>query len=80
MYFLQKKIIMRNTFIVFMLLLISTIYCSTKPPAPTFFLPDCLGVKIWNGGGISLKHFFSSNNAGELIGYFTVMDSGYRFI
>ncbi|MEI9945709.1 MAG: hypothetical protein WDN26_16010 [Chitinophagaceae bacterium] len=29
-----------------------------------------LGVKIWDGGGISLKHFFVTNNAGELIGYF----------
>ncbi|MBL0233561.1 MAG: hypothetical protein IPQ08_07840 [Chitinophagaceae bacterium] len=29
-----------------------------------------LGVKVWDGGGISLKHFFTQNNAGELIGYF----------
>jgi hypothetical protein len=29
-----------------------------------------LGVKVWDGGGISLKHFFSGNNAGEFIGYF----------
>jgi hypothetical protein len=29
-----------------------------------------LGVKVWDGGGISLKHFFSRNNAGEFIGYF----------
>lgn len=29
-----------------------------------------LGVKVWDGGGISLKHFFTTNNAGELIGYF----------
>ena len=30
-----------------------------------------LGVKVWDGAGISLKHFFNgSNNAGELIGYF----------
>jgi len=28
-----------------------------------------LGVKVWDGGGISLKHFFDKN-AGELIGYF----------
>ncbi len=31
---------------------------------------DALGVKIWNGGGISYKHFFDDNNAGELFGYF----------
>lgn len=29
-----------------------------------------LGVKLWDGGGVSLKHFFNGNNAGELIGYF----------
>ena len=29
-----------------------------------------LGVKVWDGGGISLKHFFEGNNAGELTGYF----------
>lgn len=29
-----------------------------------------LGVKVWDGGGISLKHFFNDRNAGELIGYF----------
>jgi hypothetical protein len=36
-----------------------------------------LGVKVWDGGGISLKHFFSENNAGELIGYF--WGQGVRF-
>ena len=30
-----------------------------------------LGVKVWDGGGISFKHFLNgSNNALELIGYF----------
>lgn len=29
-----------------------------------------LGVKVWDGGGISLKHFFNEKNAGELIGFF----------
>jgi hypothetical protein len=28
-----------------------------------------LGVKVWDGGGISFKHFVSGNNAIELIGY-----------
>ncbi|HEX7846843.1 MAG TPA: hypothetical protein VF476_13660 [Chitinophagaceae bacterium] len=36
-----------------------------------------LGVKVWNGGGITLKHFFSGNNAGELIGFF--WNRGARF-
>ena len=29
-----------------------------------------LGVKVWDGGGISLKHFVNGNNALEGIGYF----------
>ena len=29
-----------------------------------------LGVKVWDGGGISFKHFLTDNNALELIGYF----------
>lgn len=29
-----------------------------------------LGVKVWDGAGVSLKHFFTGNQAGELIGYF----------
>lgn len=29
-----------------------------------------LGVKVWDGGGISLKHFVSDNNALEGIAYF----------
>jgi len=29
-----------------------------------------LGVKIWDGGGITLKHFITDRNAVEAIGYF----------
>jgi hypothetical protein len=37
-----------------------------------------LGVKVWDGGGISLKHFFDGTlNAGELIAYF--WSHGVRF-
>jgi hypothetical protein len=36
-----------------------------------------LGVKVWDGGGISLKHFFNERNAGELIAYF--YNHGIRF-
>ena len=36
-----------------------------------------LGVKIWDGGGITLKHFFNDRKAGELIGYF--WRNGVRF-
>lgn len=36
-----------------------------------------LGVKVWDGGGITLKHFFNPSHAGELIGYF--WRNGVRF-
>lgn len=29
-----------------------------------------LGVKVWDGAGISFKHFVSGNNALELVGFF----------
>lgn len=35
-----------------------------------------LGVKVWDGGGISLKHFVNSSNALEFVGYF--WDRGVR--
>lgn len=38
---------------------------------------NALGVKVWDGGGISFKHFFNERNAGELIGYF--YRNGVRF-
>lgn len=42
-----------------------------------YYYRTALGVKVWDGGGISLKHFFSEKNAGELIGYF--WNRGVRF-
>ncbi|HEY6505274.1 MAG TPA: hypothetical protein VIZ28_14970 [Chitinophagaceae bacterium] len=36
-----------------------------------------LGVKVFDGGGITLKHFFTYNHAGELIAYF--WSHGVRF-
>ena len=35
-----------------------------------------LGVKVWDGAGISLKHFTTGNNAVEAIGYF--YNRGFR--
>jgi hypothetical protein len=31
---------------------------------------SALGVKVWDGAGITFKHFFNPQNAGELIAYF----------
>ena len=35
-----------------------------------------LGVKVWDGAGVTLKHFFNDRHAGELIAYF--WDRGFR--
>ena len=37
---------------------------------------SALGVKVWDGAGITFKHFFQGNNAGEFIGYF--WNRGFR--
>jgi len=37
---------------------------------------SALGVKFWDGAGISFKHFFQGNNAGEFIGFF--WNRGFR--
>ncbi len=50
---------------------------SQSRSANSYSYKTALGVKVWDGGGISLKHFFSGNNAGELIGYF--WNRGVRF-
>jgi len=37
---------------------------------------SALGVKVWDGAGITFKHFFKENRAGEFIGYF--WNRGFR--
>lgn len=52
---------------------LSFIFFTTQAQSHTSFSSSyktALGVKVWDGAGISFKHFFSGNNAGELIGYF----------
>ena len=38
---------------------------------------SALGVKFWDGAGITFKHFFTENHAGEFIAYF--WNHGFRF-
>ena len=38
---------------------------------------SALGVKVWDGAGITFKHFFEGNTAGEFIAYF--WNRGFRF-
>jgi hypothetical protein len=69
----MKKI----SFITALLLIVSFANAQSKSPNSSSY-KTALGMKVWDGAGISLKHFFDgSNNAGELIGYF--WNRGARF-
>lgn len=57
---------MRKLFAVLILLSIATTASAQKGPS----YRTALGVKVWDGGGISFKHFLHDNKALELIGYF----------
>ncbi len=61
---------MRKLFLgIFLLAMVSASQAQSKSYKGTSY-KNALGVKVWDGAGISFKHFFSGNNAGELIGYF----------
>jgi hypothetical protein len=68
----MKKLI-ALTVISFMLL--SAVNAQSKSANSSSYT-TALGVKLWDGGGITLKHFFTDKNAGELIGYF--WNRGFR--
>ena len=53
-------------------LLLQAQYKNTEGPS----YKTALGVKVWDGGGISFKHFLNKNNALELVGYFWSRGSG----
>jgi hypothetical protein len=69
---------MRKAFILFVSVLFLSIgvHAQSKSANSSTYR-TALGVKVWDGGGISLKHFFNSQNAGELIAYF--WRNGVRF-
>ena len=56
----------RNLLILFCLFLFST--AQAQSSGSTY--RTALGVKVWDGAGISFKHFLTDRNALELIGYF----------
>jgi len=60
----------------FLLLSVATFRAQSKSTNGSTYT-TALGVRIWDGGGITLKHFFNDRNAGELIGYF--WRNGVRF-
>ncbi len=69
---------MRRVLVLAAALFIVTISQAQSKSANSSSYTTALGVKVWDGGGISLKHFFNgSNKAGELIGYF--WNRGVRF-
>jgi hypothetical protein len=69
---------MRKVFFTIIVVLIMTVavQAQSKTTNSTTYT-NALGVKVWDGGGISFKHFFNERNAGELIGYF--YRNGVRF-
>ena len=66
-----KKSTMRKVFVlVLAVVLFSAGAQAQSRSANSSSYRTALGVKVWDGGGISLKHFFNERNAGELIAYF----------
>lgn len=53
-----------------LLLVTASIAVNAQRTTGSYSYKTALGVKVWDGGGISLKHFFNARNAGELIAYF----------
>ena len=60
---------MRKAFVIAMALFIVIVSQAQSRSANSSSYKTALGVKVWDGAGISLKHFFDKN-AGELIAYF----------
>ncbi len=61
---------MRKVFAFIILLSIASLSQAQSKSSSGSSYRTALGVKVWDGGGISFKHFVSDNNAIELIGYF----------
>lgn len=63
------SILKRCLVVAFSLLLFTGIQAQSRSTNSSSYT-TALGVKVWDGAGITLKHFFTPNHAGELIGYF----------
>jgi hypothetical protein len=74
---LSQKKIMRKVVLAAAIILLTVAAQAQSKSANSSSYTTALGVKVWDGGGISFKHFFSANKAGELIGYF--WRNGARF-
>jgi hypothetical protein len=69
-YFIKIKSFMRKILISVLAIFFVVVTHAQSGSAHSSTYRTALGVKIWDGGGITLKHFFNEKNAGELIGYF----------
>ncbi len=61
---------MRKIFMASLFLFAATLLQAQSKSTNSSSYTTALGVKVWDGGGISFKHFLSEQNALELIGYF----------
>lgn len=68
--------VMRKTIFILLTLTLSvTVMAQSSTQGSTY--RTALGVKVWDGGGITFKHFLEETNAVEFIGYF--WNNGFRF-
>ncbi len=61
---------MKRAFFALIILFFSVSVNAQSSSANSSTYVNALGVKVWDGGGISFKHFFNDRHAGELIAYF----------
>jgi hypothetical protein len=54
---------------VFILLTVTAVQAQSRSAHSSSYV-TALGVKVWDGAGITLKHFFNDRKAGEGIAYF----------
>ena len=73
----RKSFIMKKIFLSIILVSVISVVQAQSRSDNSSSYRTALGVKVWDGGGISLKHFFTVNDAGEFIGYFWTQ--GFRF-
>lgn len=65
-----KNHVMRKILVAVVSLLVVSVSQAQSKSSGSSSYKTALGVKVWDGGGISFKHFVSDNNAVELVGYF----------
>ncbi len=68
---------MKKIFLCIAIVIVSFTVQAQSKSANSSSYTSALGIKIWDGGGVTFKHFFNENKAGELIGYF--YRNGVRF-